>query len=263
MGDPQREQIWMESQVHWSPGCTEGNVLGPQPEVFTPSVERTFTASHSGIPKRNVLQLFKQGLQMLHSARERVFMSIFLCAHLFVFVAPCIFDSHPSLFPFAIRGSGIKPHCFYSISCHYQQQYDYWFHFVGGEQWRQQAVFSFTLPPILSSLLKRIKWGLSVRSAAKPMHRLILLEVLMFTNTRGHRAKRVRQKGTGYSWGINNLGKLQEKTNSELQYIDCTMHYYNEHHSIMPNPQGPKSTIRRSAPLNGTGKNQLQYKWSI
>lgn len=109
---------------------------------------------------------------------------------LFVFVAPCIFNSHPSLFPFAIRGSGIKPYCFYSISCHYQQQYDNWFHFVGGEQWRQQAVFSFTLPPILSSLLKRIKWGLYVRNAAKPMPRLILLEVLMSTNTRGHRAKR-------------------------------------------------------------------------
>lgn len=29
------------------------------------------------------------------------------------------------LFPFAIRGSGIKPHCFYSISCHYQRRYDY------------------------------------------------------------------------------------------------------------------------------------------
>ncbi len=183
----------MESQARRSPGCTEGNVLGPQPEGFTPSVEKTFTASHSWIPKRNVLQLFEQGLQMFHSAGERAFVSIFLCAHLFVFVVPCIFDSHPSFSPFVVKGSGIKPYCFYSISCHYQRQFDYWVHLAGGEQWRQQAVFSFTLPPILSSLLERIKWGLSVRDeahTAKPMPRLILLDVPMSTNTRGHWAKR-------------------------------------------------------------------------
>lgn len=91
----------------------------------------------------------------------------FSCVHTcFVFVVPCIFDSHPSFSPFAVRGSGIKPYCFYSISCHYQRQFDYWVHLAGREQWRQQAVFSFTLPPILSSLLERIKWGLSVRDEA-------------------------------------------------------------------------------------------------
>lgn len=126
---------------------------------------------------------------------ERAFVSVFLFVHLFVLAVPCIFDSHPSFSPFAVRRSGIKPYCFYSISCHYQRQFDYWVHLAGGEQWRQQAVFSFTLPPILSSLLERIKWGLSVRDeahAAKPMPRLILLDVLMATNTRGHRAKRSR-----------------------------------------------------------------------
>ena len=92
------------------------------------------------------------------------FFVVVLCAHLFV--VPCIFDSHPSFFPFTVIGSCIKPHCFYSISCHYQQQFDYWVHLVGGEQWRQQAVFSFTLPPILSSPLERIKWGLPVRDEA-------------------------------------------------------------------------------------------------
>lgn len=114
----------------------------------------------------------------------------FLCAHLFVFVVPCIFNSHPSLFPFAMRGSGIKPYCFHSISRHYQQQSDYWVHLAAGEWWRQLAVFSFTLPPILSSLLERIKWGLSVRNVPKPMCCLILLNVLMSTNTIG------QQKGS-------------------------------------------------------------------
>lgn len=40
---------------------------------------------------------------------------------------------HPS-FPFAVRGSGITAYCFYSISCHYQQQFDYGVHLAGGEQ---------------------------------------------------------------------------------------------------------------------------------
>lgn len=254
MGASQGSQIRMESQARRSPGRTEGNVLGPKPEGFAPSVEGTFNASHSWIPKRNVLQLFEQGLQMFHSARRRAFVSLSLCAHLFVFVVPCIFDSHPSFFPFAVRGSGIKPYCFYSISCHYRRQFDYWVHLAGGEQWRQQAVFSFSLPPILSSLLERIKWGLSVRGdvrTAKPMPRLILLDVPTSTNTRGHGAKRGRKRGTAYSWAINNLGELREKTNAELHRFP----YYNEHHSIMPNPEGPTSTIRRSAPLNSTGNN--------
>lgn len=187
------DRIRMESQAHRSPGWTEGNVLGPRPEgVYILSA---FTASRSWIPKRKHATVFWARPPDVPFSKEEGLCELFfffvLCAHLFV--VPCIFDSHPSSFPFAVIGSCIKPHCFYSISCHYQQQFDYWVHLVGGEQWRQQAVFSFTLPPILSSPLERIKWGLPVRDeahAAKAMPCLILLDVLMSTNTRGHGAKR-------------------------------------------------------------------------
>lgn len=92
---PQSESIWMESQVHWSAGYAEGNVLGPHPEVVTPfSARRCWS-------KRKVLLLFKHGLQMLHSQRERVLWAGFVCIHFFMIVVLWIFDSHPSIFPFA------------------------------------------------------------------------------------------------------------------------------------------------------------------
>lgn len=72
-------------------------------------------------------------------------------------------------------------------------------------------------------------------------------------NAGGHGAKEGGQEGAAYSWAINKLGKLREKTYSGLHRL----HYYKEQHSITLNPQGPKSTIRRSAPLNGRGNNNL------
>lgn len=151
-----------------------GKCVGPSPRgVHSLRVEDLDHNWKLDTKKRNVLQLFTQGLQMLHSAKERAFVSMFLCAHLFVSVAPCFFDSHPALSPFAIRRSVIKLYWFYSISCHYQQQYDNWLNLAAGEQWRQQAV---VLPPTFSSLLERIKWGLSIRNSETPLPPLVLLD---------------------------------------------------------------------------------------
>lgn len=86
--------------------------------------QRTFAASHSQIPKRK-LQPFEQGLQMFYSAGKRAFVNIFCACTLVCGCGTTHFHSHPSFSPFTVRGSGIKPYCFYSISCHYQRQFDY------------------------------------------------------------------------------------------------------------------------------------------
>lgn len=186
-----------------------------------------------------------------------------LRVHLFVFV--CIWDSHPSFShpsfsPFVVRGSGIKLYCFYSISCHYQWQFDYWVHLAAWEQWRQQAVFSFTLPPILSLLLERIKWGLSLRDevhAAKPMPRLILLDVMMSTNTRGHRAKRGGLEGRRIPERLTTWSSCRRR---QMQsYIDFTI--------IMSTTQSCQIHRGLRAPLRGQrlwmARPTTIHKWSI
>lgn len=72
------------------------------------------------------------------------FVCVCVCVRVCVLAVVCVFDSHPSFSSFAATASAIKSYCFYSISCHYQRQFDYWVHLAGGEQWRQQAVFFFT-----------------------------------------------------------------------------------------------------------------------
>lgn len=80
---------------------------------------------------------------MPHSTRERVSLSASL--HLFVCVrgvAPFLAAAlRPSLrVPLAV--SAFQPHCFYSISRHYQRRYDHRVHSAAGEQWRRVGVFS-------------------------------------------------------------------------------------------------------------------------
>lgn len=129
--------------VHGEPGSAvsracRGKCVGPSPRgVHRLRVEDLDHNRKLDNKNRNVLPVFPRGLQMLHSAEERAFVSMFLCAHWFVSVAPCFFDSHPALSPFALRRRVIKLYWFYSISCHYQQQYDNWLYLAAGEQWRQ------------------------------------------------------------------------------------------------------------------------------
>ena len=138
-------------------GAQRGRCWALSQRGLHPHFEWTFIASHRWILKRNVLQLFERGLQMFYSAGKRPFLSV-MCVCVFTLVCVCgtVQFQQPSILLslFAVRGNGIKPYCFYSISCHYQRQFDYWVHLAGREQWQQQAVFLFSLPPILSCLLE-------------------------------------------------------------------------------------------------------------
>lgn len=115
---------------------------GPHPQWRGPP--RQVLAEYRG---RNEQRLFEEGLQMFLSAGKRGPLW-----HLFFCALVCAFPTavHPSLAS-PVRTGAIKSHCFYSISCHYRRQFDYWVHLAAGEQWRQQAAFLFTLPPILST----------------------------------------------------------------------------------------------------------------
>jgi len=109
--------------------CTEGNVLGPQPVGFALlSGEDHRCKTELNTKKKCVTAFSEQGLQMFYSLRKRAFVSFpfFVGAH----TGLCLWyqefwTCHPSFSPFAVRGSGIKPYCCYSISCHYRRQFDY------------------------------------------------------------------------------------------------------------------------------------------
>lgn len=109
---------------------------------------------------------------MPHSAPERPSLS----ASLFFFLFVCL-SVESSCLATALRPSFARAtsggrrfqasHCFYSISCHYQRRYDHRVHSAAGEQWRRQAVFSLACHLYCPAPLKGIKWGLSIRVAAK------------------------------------------------------------------------------------------------
>lgn len=111
-----------------------------------------------------LLFFLRRCLQMPHSTRERVSLS----ASLYLFVStesPLLVAAlRPSLHvPQA--ASAFQPHCFYSISRHYQRRYDHRVHSAAGEQWRRLAVFSLVCHLYCPTPLTGIKWGLSIRSA--------------------------------------------------------------------------------------------------
>lgn len=105
----QGEMCWALSQ--WRPRPRRRGA--PPPVAFGGEMRYSFLRRG---PSRCCIQRGR-----LCETRTRLLVSV--AAHIFLF----FFLRQPSipLFPFAIRGSGIKPHCFYSISCHYQRRYDY------------------------------------------------------------------------------------------------------------------------------------------
>lgn len=105
---------------------------------------------------------------------------------------------HPSFPPVAVRGSGIKPHCFYSISRHYQRLFDYEFIRLlgnkGGSELplhplRHKYCFPAEENPIVC--MRGLRHTLKQTVAG-----LVLLDVPMPTDTSGRRADRAGYKGT-------------------------------------------------------------------
>lgn len=110
---------------------------------------------------------------MFHSAGKTGFVTV-QSLSLSACVSGCVsvhyvLNNHPSFSSVAVRGRAIKLHCFYSISRHYQRQFDYWVHLAGGEQRRRQAAFSFVPPPMPSSSLARVTcwWGVRSRQRGR------------------------------------------------------------------------------------------------
>lgn len=124
--------------------------------------------------------------------------------------------------------SAFQPHCFYSISRHYQRRYDHRVHSAAGEQWRRLAVFSLVCHLYCPTPLTGIKWGLSIRSAllystSPPLWSL--------KDTQGHLAKIV--------FSLVVWEKNTQIKDTVIALLLCT--------PKCQIPQEPKSTIRRSA----------------